>query len=102
MANDINSNPIVLDTWGSDITIKSKGDPLCIKKIRLLSAADGDIFCFERQDGTQIFNMVQTGAGDVVEVDFGVSGQLFTDGVQVDVSDCTGLGASDIVWIYLK
>jgi hypothetical protein len=36
----------------------------------------------------------------VVEVDFHDNGFRFSEGVTIDVSDCTGIGSGDIVWIY--
>lgn len=98
MSNSASSNPIILDTWSSDITISSA--PVIVRKIRLFSAAAGDKFYLEDKYGTQVFYMVQATNARVTEVNFN-DGFRF-DGLQVDVSDCTGLGTSDIAWIYLK
>ena len=99
MANDVASNPITIDTWSADITISES--PVTVKKIVFKSAADGDIMVLENKHGTQVAWLTQTGAADTVELDFG-EGFKFTEGLQIDVSDCTGIGSSDLLWIYLK
>jgi len=98
MSNSLVRNPILLDTFTSDIVIST--DPITVKKVRFKSAADGDILVFEDKNGNQVLWLTQTGAGDVVSVDFGVKGFRF-DGLKIDVSDCTGIGSGDLVWIYL-
>lgn len=100
MANNYKQNPILIDTWSSDFVIAKK--PITVRKIVLKSAADGDILVFENILGIQVAWLTQTGAGDTVELDFGESGFRFENGLQVDVSDCTGLGANDLCWIYTK
>jgi len=99
MANNVVSNPIVIDTWSADITISES--PVTVRKIVFKSAADGDIMVFENKLGVQVAWLVQTGAADTVELDFG-DGFKFSEGLQIDVSDCTGIGSGDLVWIYLK
>ena len=99
MANSITSNPIIIDTWSADIVLSKAGESFMVEQIKLLSAADADIVAFDNAAGTKIWQMVQTGASDVVD-DYIVFN--FSDGVTIDVSDCTGLGAGDILWIYLK
>ena len=105
MANRTSTNPIYIDQFDADVTLAAQGKVFIVKKIRLLSVADGDIFQLENPAGEVLFKMVQTGAGDVVEVDFGDAGfNLGNDGVVIDFSDCTGLAATDstdAVWIYL-
>ena len=99
MANDVKQNPITIDTWSADITISTS--PVTVKKILFKSAADGDILVLENKNGDQVAWLVQTGAADTVELDFG-DGFKFVDGLQIDVSDCTGIGSGDLAWIYLK
>ena len=105
MANRLTSNPIYFDQFDADVTLAVDGSPLIIKKIRCLSVADGDIFRLEDIAGNRLVHMVNKGANDDFETDFGPNGQIFTDGVVIDVSDCTGMAATDgtdAVWIYLK
>lgn len=99
MANKLTTNPIVLDTFSADVIISTKH--IIVQKIVLYSAADGDILRLEDHNGDPVFWITQTGAVDTVERDFGPDGFRF-DGLQMDVSDCTGLGANDLVWIYTK
>ncbi len=104
MANRLKTNPIYFDQFDADAIFAAKGATLIIKKIRLLSAADGDILQLENEAGDVIFHIVQTGNADTVECDFG-EGQVFNEGVQVDVSACTGIAGTDgtdAMWIYLK
>ena len=56
---------------------------------------------FEDGIGNQVALLVQSTNSRVEELDFGDNGQIFA-GLQIDVSDCTGLGTNDIAWIYLK
>lgn len=103
MANRLTTNPIYVDQFDADVTLAAKGTPLKIQKIVCVSAGDGDIFRLEDSAGNILVHMVNTGAADMFELDFG-SGIKFTDGVAIDVSDCTGMAATDgtdAVWIYL-
>lgn len=102
MANLTQTNPIIIDTWSADVELAVKDVPVTIKKIRLFSAAAGDVFVLENAIGTQTVKLVQETNGRIVEINFGDTGFKFTGGVTIDVSDCTGLGASDVCWIYLK
>jgi len=98
MANRLKTNPRYIDTWSADVTISD--DPVIVKKIRLLSAAAGDLFYLEDRTGNQVVLVVTETNAHVVDCDFGDKGQSFS-GLQIDVSDCTGLGANDKAWIYL-
>ena len=98
MANSLVRNPILLDTFSADVTISARD--IRVKKIVLKSAADGDICVLEDISGNQVVWLTQTGNADTVEVDFGDCGFIFP-GLVMDVSDCTGLGANDLLWIYL-
>jgi hypothetical protein len=102
MANRTVTNPIFIDTWTSDIVLANKDTPMTIRKIRLFSAAAGDIFALENAVGDQTLRLVQETNDRMVEVDFHDDGFKFSGGVTIDVSDCTGLGVGDYVWIYLK
>ena len=101
MANRLNTNPIYIDIFNADVTIVKKGVPVTITKIVMLSAADGDIFRLEDEAGNRLVHMVNTGAADTVSEDF--KGLRCNNGVAIDVSDCTGMAATDgtdAVWIY--
>ena len=107
MANRLSANPIYFDQFDADVTLVDRDYPLIVKKIVLLSAADGDIFRLEDLDGNRLLHMVQTGNADTVEIDFGDEGFDFgksKNGVAIDVSDCTGMtgtNGTDAVWLYL-
>jgi hypothetical protein len=102
MANRLTSNPIYIDQFNADVTIASKGTPVIITKVVLLSAGDGDIFRLEDSAGNYILHMVQSGAADTVSEDF--DDWRCSEGLFLDVSDCTGItgtNGTDAVWIYL-
>lgn len=106
MANDLTGKIIYVDQFDTDVTLANEGESFIIKKIRCLSVADGDIFRLEDISGTRLIHMVNKGANDDFEVDFGLDGYNFGNkGVVIDVSDCTGMAATDgtdAVWIYTK
>lgn len=99
MANTNNGKIAKIDTWTSDISIASIGITVHVRKVRLYSAAAGDLLYIEDGLGSQVILIVQTTNGRITEVDFG-EGFTF-NGLQVDVSDATGLGSGDICWIYM-
>lgn len=104
MANRLASRIIYFDQFDADVTLASVGNQFIVKKIRYKSVADGDIFRLEDVDGNRIFEDIQTSAGDFRDIDFGDKGYDFgSRGVIIDVSDCTGMAATDgtdAVWIY--
>jgi len=100
MANRITGKTIYIDTWSSDISIVSGSNPVFVKKVKLLSAAAGDLLYLEDGLGNQVGLLVQETNGRTVSEDFG-GGQHSFNGLQIDVSDCTGLGSGDKAWIYL-
>lgn len=107
MANRLKTNPIYFDVFNADATLASGKDPFIVTKIRMLSVTDGDDFQLEDIDGNVLFHMSNiSGGADVDEVDFGPDGFDFGgNGVVIDVTDCTGMAATDgtdAVWIYLK
>ena len=105
MANRTNSKIIYVDLFDADVTIAEEGRDFIVRKIRCISAADGDIFRLEDSVGNRLLHMVNLGANDAFEVDFGDKGYNFGNkGIVIDVSDCTGMAATDgtdAVWIYL-
>lgn len=103
MANRLTANPIYFDQFNADATLANKGVSLVISKIRVLSVADADVFQLEDTLGNIIVYGKQTSAGDTYDIDFSTP-QRFNEGVIIDVSDCTGMAATDgtdAVWIYL-
>jgi len=103
MANRLNTNPIYIDIFNADVTIAKKGVPVTITKIVMLSAADGDIFRLEDEAGNRLVHMVNLGAADTQTEDFNGKGLRCNSGLAIDVSDCTGMAATDgtdAVWIY--
>ena len=109
MANKTNTNPIFIDTWNADVVLAAKGTPLKIRKILMFSATAGDKFALDNAItdtagaySTQIFMATTQADGKTHEVDFGEDGWCLDNGCVIDVSDCTGYGANDLVWIYLK
>ena len=99
MANTNDGKIVKIDTWSSDIELFTV--PITVKKIVLYSATAGDLFYIEDKNGNQIALVAQTVSATTTELDFGDEGVRF-NGLQVDVSDCTGLGVGDVAWIYLK
>ena len=103
VANRTTTNPLYIGTMAADVTFAGRSVPLTIKKIRCVSAGDGDIFQLEDADGNVIVHMVNTGVADTFELDFGDKGHTFLNGVVCDVTDCTGMVATDgtdAAWIY--
>lgn len=105
MANRLTNNPIYFDQFDADTTLAEEGKRFIVKKIRMLSAADGDDFVLEDMNDNVLFHMMNTGNADTVEVNFGDEGFDFgSKGIRIDVSDCTGMDTTDgtdAVWIYL-
>jgi hypothetical protein len=105
MANRLDTNPIFIDTWSADVVLAERGKPIVIGKIVMFSATAGDKFALDTADTTkQIFMKTTDADGRCHEVDFtGLQGQgwRITEGCTIDVSDCSGYDANDLVWIYL-
>ena len=108
MANRASANPLYVDAFNADVVLAVPGQPFIVKKIRLLSAAQWDLFFLEDLEGNIIFRMENSaGNARMTEVDFGEDGFDFggAKGIRIDVSDCTGLTATnstDAVWLYLR
>ena len=99
MANTNDGKIVKIDTWSSDIELFTV--PITVKKIVLYSATAGDLLYIEDKNGNQVTLVAQAISATTTERDFGDEGIRF-NGLQIDVSDCTGLGAGDLAWIYLK
>ena len=105
MPNRLKGKIIYFDLFDVNQELAKPGTDFIVKKIRQLSATDGDDFQLEDKDGNVLFHMSNNnGNADVGEVDFGEEGYNFGNaGVYIDVSDCTGMAATDgtdAVWIY--
>lgn len=102
MANNLNSNPITIDTFDADFALTR---PISIKKIVVISAADADVFSLkEGQDDTgQEVVRVNQNSNLQAELDFGDRGFIFTKGLFFDSSAVNaGLdNGTDKVIIYL-
>lgn len=98
MANRVDANPIVLDTFTADVVLST--GRLKVSKILLASAAAGDVLeLIDSKNGLPVFRMVNTAAPGWDESDFAPF--VFEDGLTFDQSASTGLGAGDLVFIYL-
>lgn len=108
MANRTGTNPIYVDQCNADVTLAGRGVTFIVKKIRLLSATQWDLFFLHDLEGNSLFRMENSlGNARMTEVDFGPEGFDFgnSKGVMIDVSLCTGWAGTDgtdAVWIYLK
>lgn len=101
MSNETSKNPIILDTFSSDFTLRSL-KPIRVRKIRMKTAAANDIFVLEDRSENKVVWLQTEIAGQPVEIDFADDGFIF-DGLQFDADDGqSGLGSGDLVWIYLK
>jgi len=99
MANRIDGKNNYIDTWTDDITIVSKGVPARVRKVILFSASVGDLLYLEDGLGNQVGLVAQQRAAGTTGEDF--YNQSF-NGLQIDVSDCTGIASGDKAWIYLE
>lgn len=108
MANRLTSNPIFIDTWTADIVLPVG---IRIAKIITFSATAGDKFAIDSAVtdtgglySTQIHMHTTATGSRTDEVDFSSflgGGWKYNNGMVIDVSDCSGYGANDLVWIYL-
>lgn len=102
MANKLTTNPIIVDTFTDTIISKN---PITVKKIVLHSAAAGDILqLFHGTSNTGIDAVrLRQNANLMVEIDFGIKGLCFPNGLFLSAVDCAGLDSgTDKVLIYLK
>lgn len=98
MANNTNTNPIFIDTFTDDVVIFANRG--AITSVVLISAAAGDDAVFIDNRGVECIHLAQNVAAGMVDWTPGKA-QQFNNGVIFDVSASTGLGANDIVLIYL-
>ena len=107
MANRLNTNPLYFDQWDANATLAKAGESFIVKKIRLLTATQWDVFVLEDIEGNVLFKMNNDiGNARMSEVNFGRKGFDFgNNGVKITVADCTGIDTTDsteAVWIYLR
>ncbi|KKL08682.1 hypothetical protein LCGC14_2573420 [marine sediment metagenome] len=101
MANRLGANPVYFDQFDTDTVLAPRG--ACVTKIRWKGSTDGDDLLLEDLNGNVIFEDQLLANGDWREIDF-PWGQKFTEGIQIDVSDCGGdaTDGTDQLYIYLK
>lgn len=99
MANNLTTNPIYIDTFSSDVTVSSGSCK--VTSIIFNSAAAGDKLVFIDNKANIVFEMRNNVAGGGKEW-VPAKPQLFNNGLILDVSASTGVGAGDIVIICLE
>jgi hypothetical protein len=98
MANNTATNPIVIDTFSTDVTISAV--PIEVKAITFYSAAAGDVFALEDKNGTKVLVIGQTVNGGSMILSPG--SPLRFNSLYFDADDTnSGLGSGDYVLIYL-
>lgn len=98
MANSVVTNPIVFDTFNTDVTLSST--PIHVRAITFKSAAAGDVFVLEDRSGNKVVVLGQNINGGTVTLEF-PEGFWFSQGLYFDQDDTnSGLGSGDWVLIY--
>jgi len=92
MANQVTTNPLVLDTAG---VVDTK--PIFIRAIRVLYSADSDDVELSDRNGNSIFLGKATSAGSGLTDNLAVPGGIRCDGLTVTTVDGTSK-----VYVYLK
>lgn len=100
MADRLTTNPIYFDQFDTDAVLAPKG--ACVTKIRWLGSNDGDVLQLEDLNGNVILEDIML-SNDWRTIPF-EGGQRFNEGIQIDVSSCTGsaTNGADQLYIYLK
>lgn len=101
MANRLTTNPIYFDQFNADVDLAPKG--VIVTKIRWKGSTDGDILQLEDLKGNVVFEDILVSDADWRTINF-PGGQKFTEGIQIDVSDCSGstTNGTDQLYIYIK
>jgi len=98
MANLIDTNPISIDTFSSDVVI-SRG-PVVVTDIIFWSTVANDVLALDDKDGNPVlYYMLATGK-DTRHIHFGKGGRVFQNGLVLDVSDGVYTTASKL-FIYV-
>jgi len=97
MANQTSGNPVVIDTFGSDVTISS--NKVQVTSIVMEGATAGDTATFLDRDGNEVLRLSNSiGSASVVwspAEAFRFNGLTFDD-------SASSLAANDFVFIFLK
>ena len=98
MSNNLNTNPIILDTFSAHVTIRPKSCPINVTKVELISAADGDKLTLEDGEDNPVI-VIHQNAQLQAEKNFVPA--RFCPGLVFDFDEGQiGLGTGDIVKIY--
>ena len=98
MANNLTTDPIVIDTFSVDVVISAIG--LKVKSIIFTSDSVGDVFVLEDVNGVEIFR-AKINSADASIVWTPSDGQWFNKGVYLNVSRGTYTGtAKALIYIY--
>lgn len=98
MANNLDTNPIIIDTFSAHITIRPKSRPINVTKVELISAADGDILTLEDGNDNPVIVIHQNAQ---LQAEKNFIPARFCPGLVFDFDEGqTGLGAGDTVKIY--
>ena len=90
MANSLNTNPIVLDTFSSDFTAMTGGQRVIAIVFRSPTASDR--FILEATDGMWVFDLtvaagIANGSESNIHLEFGYPGFPVSQPLTCDVSD---------------
>jgi hypothetical protein len=96
MANSLNTNPIVIDTFSGDVTITT--EPVQIDTISFTSSSAGDIATLDDKNGNLVYYQSTSAANGSESLSFD---GLRIQGLTLDVSDGTYAGTARLL-IYLK
>ena len=95
MANNLNSNPILIDTFSADVVISR--DPVVVTDIIFWSTVANDVLSIDDKDGNLVFYYMLATGKDTRHVHFGKGGRVFQNGLVVDVSDGVYTTASKLL-----
>jgi len=93
MSNVVDKDPIVLDTFNADVSVKTT--QIRIRMIQII-AASGHVACLEDADG----NHIAISSGSAI-LDFSKEGKVFS-GLVFDYDDInSGMTTGDYIIVYL-
>ena len=95
MSNNLNTNPILIDTFSADVIISR--EPVVVTDIIFWSTAANDVLSLDDKDGNLVlYYMLATGK-DTRHIHFGKGGRVFQNGLVLDVSDGVYTTASKLL-----
>lgn len=97
MGNNTNTNPIVIDTFGSDVTIGT--GTVVVKSIVMEGASAGDTATFIDKDNVEVLRL-SNAAGGGSQVWSPAKPFAFQRGLIFD-DDASSLTTNDFIFIYL-